>query len=126
MNGLPEAARADAELGRMTAPVDITDDVPQRVLLHPRFGVEQTKEDVTIKLRPVDQLSWVPCGFLENPSKKEAKRDSANGYSTSQEKIRLDTLENFIGVLQTFVSSVGCIPGLFKAGSRIVFSVLQS
>jgi len=111
---LLEAASADAALGRMTIPVDITNAIPQGVLLHPRFGVEQVKEDGTTKLRPVDHLSWSPGDAEEAPTKKDIKRESVNGYTIPQEKMRPDTLDKFIAVLTSFVMTVGCIPGLFK------------
>ena len=113
-NGLLEAAKADAEIGRMTKPTDISEEIPEGILLHPRFGVEQVNEDGTIKLRPVDHMSWSPGEGMEEPSKKELKRGSVNGYTCPQEKMRPDTLDKFIAVLTTFVSTVGCIPGLFK------------
>ena len=111
---LLEAASADAALGRMTVPVDITNAIPQGVLLHPRFGVEQVKEDGTTKLRPVDHLSWSPGDAEEAPTKKDIKRESVNGYTIPQEKMRPDTLDKFIAVLTSFVMTVGCIPGLFQ------------
>ena len=51
---------------------------------------------------------------IEEPSKKELNHGSVNGYTCPQEKMRPDTLDKFIAVLTTFVSTVGCIPGLFK------------
>ena len=98
----------------MTKPTDISEQIPEGILLHPRFGVEQVKEDGTVKLRPVDHMSWSPSEGIEEPSKKELKHGSVNGYTCPQEKMRPDTLDKFIAVLTTFVSTVGCIPGLFK------------
>ena len=106
----------------MTELVGITDEIPQGVLLHPRFGVEQVREDGSIKMRPIDHLSWSPGDEAEAPSKKEIKHESVNGYTVPQEKMRPDTLDKFITVLVSFVATVGCIPGLFKV--RIVVSLI--
>ena len=116
------ATSVDVALGRMTELVDITDEIPQGVLLHPRFGVEQVREDGSIKMRPIDHLSWSPGDEAEAPSKKEIKHESVNGYTIPQEKMRPDTLDKFITVLVSFVSTVGCIPGLFKV--RIVVPLI--
>ena len=111
---LLEAAWADAELGRMTEPIDITSGIPHDVLLHPRFGVEQLKEDGSKKLRPVDHMSWSPGEPEMKQTKKQLKANSINGYTWPQEKMRPDTLDKFINVLKTFVAVVGCLPGLWK------------
>ena len=116
---LLEAVWADAELGRMTEPIDITSGIPHDVLLHPRFGVEQLKEDGSKKLRPVDHMSWSPGEPELKQTKKQLKANSINGYTWPQEKMRPDTLDKFIGVLKTFVAVVGCLPGLWKVESCV-------
>ena len=116
---LLEAAWADAELGRMTEPIDITSGIPHDVLLHPRFGVEQLKEDGSKKVTPVDHMSWSPGEPELKQTKKQLKANSINGYTWPQEKMRPDTLDKFISVLKTFVAVVGCLPGLWKVESCV-------
>ena len=68
-------ASEDAKLGRMSFPKPAQADEMSEILLNPRFGVEQLKEDGSVKVRAVDHLSWSPSSQLENgrgepPSKK--------------------------------------------------------
>ena len=68
-------ASEDAKLGRMSFPKPAQADGMSEILLNPRFGVEQLKEDGSVKVRAVDHLSWSPSSQLENgrgepPSKK--------------------------------------------------------
>ena len=68
-------ASEDAKLGRMSFPKPAQADEMAEILLNPRFGVEQLKEDGSVKVRAVDHLSRSPSSQLENgrgepPSKK--------------------------------------------------------
>ena len=51
---LLRASQRDAELGRMTFPTRVEECNLDEVLLHPRFGVAQSKPDGRLKLRAVD------------------------------------------------------------------------
>ena len=50
--------RDDAKKGRMSWPVPAAGVEVGEMLLHPRFAVEQTRADGSIKLRAIDHLSW--------------------------------------------------------------------
>ena len=61
----------------MSKPIPVERAPVGKVLLNPRFGVEQTKEDGSIKVRAIDHLSWSPAFPAlgadtdgERPSKK--------------------------------------------------------
>ena len=47
----------DAAMGRMSMPVPLGKWVPDHVLLNPRFGVVQARDDGSTKVRAVDHLS---------------------------------------------------------------------
>ena len=56
----------------MSRPLPVEKAPLQSILLNPRFGVEQLKEDGSIKVRAVDHLSWSPPVEAqgERPSKR--------------------------------------------------------
>ena len=93
---LHRLAQEDAALGRMSVPVAVeSTEAVACLLLSPRFGVEQIKDDGTVKVqrasnkllqgcshtacqvRAVDHLSWSPgtriaeAGGEEPPTKKD-------------------------------------------------------
>ena len=45
----------------MSKPVSLDMAPLDEVLLNPRFGVEQLKEDGSIKVRAIDHFSWSPA-----------------------------------------------------------------
>ena len=49
---------ADAAVGRMSVPRAATASLTSELLLHPRFGVSQSRADGSTKLRVVDHMSW--------------------------------------------------------------------
>ena len=111
---LLEATKADWVAGRMTEPVLVDEGIPADVLLHPRFSVAQEKEDGSMKIRPVDNMSWSNGDGAGNRKKKEQKVGSINGHTFPQEKMRPDTLDRFIGLLTLFATTVTRVPGLIK------------
>ena len=104
----------DAKLGRMSAPVSAADVDLSSILLHPRFGIEQTKEDGSKKLRAVDNFSW---SAETSRSKSVIKEGSINGHTFPQEKMKHDTLDMLAQALVAFKETVGCVPGLLKVRS---------
>ena len=111
---LLEATEADWIAGRMTEPVLVDEEIPVDVLLHPRFSVAQEKEDGSLKIRPVDNMSWSDGDGSGNRKKKDIKVGSVNGHTFPQEKMRPDTLDRFIGLLTLFATSVTHVPVLIK------------
>ena len=107
---LLECTRADAALGRMTMPVPYKAEEWKNVLLHPRFSVTQGREDGSVKVRPIDNLSWSTGAS----SKAEAKAGSVNGHVSPTEKLRHDTLDAFAAALCIFVALFGVCPALLK------------
>ena len=70
--------QADVLLGRMREIVSVQELDLAQVLLNPRFGVEQEKDDGRIKVRAVDHLSWSPStreagGWAHKCTKKDRK-----------------------------------------------------
>ena len=105
-------------MGRMTAPRVYVPGECDDVLLHPRFGVEQEREDGSKKVRPVDNFSW----SRHSKRKEFAKASSVNGHVSPSEKLKHDTLDVFAQAMIQFVALVGCLPGLLKVG--VLFSVV--
>ena len=75
-NELLRLANEDAKLGCMSSPKPAQAHERSEILLNPRFGVEQLKEDGSVKVRAVDHLSWSPSSRLEGgrgePQSKKA------------------------------------------------------
>ena len=122
---LMRITQEDASLGRMTWPreLDLERDraLLGEVLLNPRFGVAQAKEDGSVKVRAVDNLSWGPVVECEltgkqQRSKKARKWQSVNGNTAPAEKMHPDTLDVLAACLRSFVELEGSgqIPGLLK------------
>ena len=116
---LLKSTREDAAMGRMSNPVPIQKCDTSQILLNPRFGVEQEKDDGRMKIRAIDHLSWSPStqrrdGMEPRPSKKARKEDSVNGYTAPAEKMSHDTLDVLAPAMCQFVDKVGCVPGLIK------------
>jgi len=108
-----EASIKDAALGRLS-PVVLAKDFPvEDVLLHPRFAVVQTRPDLSLKVRAVDNLSW--CAVSGR------KADSVNGHTALAEKMSHDTLDALGEALAHFVAEVGVLPGLLKADIDAAF-----
>ena len=63
----------EAELGRMSAPLVWDGGKLEGWLVHPRFAVEQVKNDGSKKYRAVDHFSW---------SSDNGKDGSVNGHTT--------------------------------------------
>ena len=74
--GLMNLARLDASLGRMSEPAPAEQCCLDKVLLAPRFAVEQgVQVDGSVKLRAIDNFSWscAPVGPAPRRSKREMK-----------------------------------------------------
>ena len=109
---LLEVTRKEAAIGRMTVPRVYVPCECDDVLLHPRFGVEQEREDGSMKVRPVDNFSW----SRHSKRKQVAKTSSVNGHVSPSEKLKHDTLDVFAQAMIQFMALVGCLPGLLKVG----------
>ena len=106
----------DAALGRMSAPRKVSaDDVPQELLFHPRFAVEQSRPDgILTKIRPVDDFSW-SAPVMERGSKRARECESVNGYTYPAEKMHHDTLDGLIEAMRTtHIDLLGETPALYK------------
>ena len=136
---LLQLAVDDSKEGRMSVPVSLEMAPLDEVLLNPRFGVEQLKEDGSIKVRAIDHFSWSPAAHAfgmasegERLSKKvqprcpcklvgqcrplQARKEfSVNGHVMPTEKLRHDTLDALALAASMFVDLVGVVPALFKA-----------
>ena len=100
--------------GRMTEPVLVDEGIPADVLLHPRFSVAQEKEDGSLKIKPVDNMSWSDGDGAGDPKEMDLKVGSINGHTFPQEKMRPDTLDRFIELLTLFATTVTRVPGLIE------------
>jgi hypothetical protein len=117
------STKADAALGRMQEPTLADEASLEHVLLNPRFGVRQEKDDGSIKVRAIDHLSWSPAtadgGCAEHrPSKKARKEGSVNGHTAPSEKMRHDTLDVLAAAMRKHVEVMGSPPGLIKVGDH--------
>ena len=117
---LMELTLADVALGRMTEPVPYVSAEMANVHLSPRFGVEQEKQDGSVKVRPIDHFSW-SGGHVGCASKLRRKEESVNGYTFPQEKMRTQTLDFLWIAMTTFVQILGELPCLFKADINAAF-----
>ena len=66
-------------------------------------------------------MSWGPVAAVSDEvpqpnTKKARKARSVNGATCAGEKMVHDTLDIFAAMLVKFEASVGCLPGMFKAG----------
>ena len=119
---LLEVTNADARMGRMTDPVPLSSVDVSAVLLNPRFGVEQEKEDGSTKVRAIDHLSWSPSTLTDDgvecrPTKKARKAASVNGHTAQREKMRHDTLDMLALTMRRHFEKFGGVPGLTKVGN---------
>ena len=113
--------REDAACGRMVEPTVLAGEPPSDMLLHPRFSVEQTRDDGSLKLRAVDHFSW---SSLEPGSrrarclsrKRAMKANSVNGFTYPAEKMHHDTVDTLFDALALHVQLMGEEPGLIKVG----------
>ena len=114
-----DITRTDASLGRMSEPKLVDETSLNTVLLNPRFGVEQIKDDGSTRVRPIDHLSWSPSTMTGEvtegrPTKKARKEASVNGHTAASEKMRHDTLDALTLVMRLHVEMMGSVPGLIK------------
>ena len=111
----------DTAMGRMTKPTPVGMADLSDVLLNPRFGVEQEKEDGTKKVRAIGHLSWSPGtgsseGATPRPTKKARKEASVNGHTTPGEKMKHDTPDVLATAMRQHFAALGCVPELIKVG----------
>mgnify|MGYP003331768291 CR=1 FL=1 len=69
-----------------------------------RFGVEQgLKEDGTVKVRAIDNMSWSAAHLTcERPTKKQRKAVSINGHCAVHEAITHDHLDDLSQAMKMF------------------------
>ena len=53
-----DITKADADMHRMSQPVELREFDHEKILLQPRFAVTQTRLDGSSKTRAVDHFSW--------------------------------------------------------------------
>ena len=89
------------------------------VWLCPRFAVEQTRADGSVKYRACDDVSSGPL-LAEAPSdacgsdKKKRKLNSINGFTGPGEKLRHDTIDTLSEAMKKFVALSRRRPWLLK------------
>ena len=113
----------DAQLGWMSHPV-ATDAVDLgSVRLVPRFGVEQgLREDGSVKIRPVDHMSWSARGSSKRRrTKKVVKAESINGFCTVGEQMSHDHLDKLVALLRRCMLALGVVPWLWQADIKSAF-----
>lgn len=102
-----ESTMADAALGRMSVPRAATASLTSELLLHPRFGVSQSRPDGSTKLRVVDHMSW--------SASKRRRLDSVNGYTFTCEKMQHESLDSLAAAMKYMFATCNVLFGLFKA-----------
>ena len=109
-------AKQDAELGRMSMPEKLGANVPDNLLLHPRFGVCQEKPDGTKKCRAVDNFFWSygDPKIRKGGLKKRLKVGSVNGATSTAEKMHHDTLDALVDAMRMHMKLCGSVPAIFK------------
>ena len=114
-----DAVQADAQLGRMSAPVPVDDVCLRSVRLAPRFSVHKTKEDGELSVRPIDNFSWSELGCTQQGGRSRqraaAKLGSVNGYSAACEQVTHDHLDKLMAMLHEAKLVTGVVYALFKA-----------
>ena len=105
--------RADSECGRMAPPELYDREKCREVHLSPRFCDVRSREDGTLKMRPIDHLSWAG---IEGPhvGKRERKAWSVNGHTALAEKMRHDTVDALCEGIGHYVQSNEDLPYLMK------------
>ena len=104
--------REDAEKGRMSVPQSIDDIDLGAHRLHPRFGVEQgTKDDGSLKIRAVDNLSWSGV----SGRKRRKLGASVNGHCRIPDALRHDHIDDLMEASTSLHDTFGEAPGLWKA-----------
>ena len=96
---------AEARLGRMSHPVPLDAVDLKGAVLTPRFGVWQTREDGSERMRLVDDKS----------------RSLINGATQPRERLRHEAIDDLFGACKAFVERVGEAPGLWKADIDAAF-----
>lgn len=96
---------AEAELGRMSHPAPLSAVELDGAVLSPRFGVRQSREDGSEKLRLVDDMS----------------RSRINAASQPTERLGHEAIDALFGTCKAFVTRVGEAPGLWKADIDAAF-----
>ena len=94
-----EQTSAESRTGRISAPVSVSSINLSRVILSPRFAVEQQRPGGKTKLRLVDDLS----------------RSGINSSCRPAEKLRTEGIDHLFAVAQLFHRASGRVPALFKA-----------
>ena len=82
--------------------------------LVPRFGIIQgTRQDGTIKVRPVDHFSW--SHGSRKRSRAEVKADSINGHYNMPGSVAHDHLDDLLASMRLHFELIGDVPGLVTA-----------
>ena len=113
-------------LDRMTEPVIGGSELPSGVLFHPRFAVEQTKADGSLKYRAVDNLSWAakPVKAAKDAGRSHkfaTKLNSVNGHVFPAEKMKHESIDMMVDLLKTHVKKHKKAPHLWKADIDAAF-----
>ena len=111
------ATVADAEKGRMSEPVRVSDANVHDVLLSPRFAVPQLKADGRVAIRPIDHYSWCDPECLESgpgSKKRKQKLHSVNGHCVASEKLSHDHLDKLMLAVTAGMKGTKSSYGLWK------------
>jgi hypothetical protein len=118
--------KTDWGLDRMTEPVIGASELPSGVLFHPRFAVEQTRTDGSLKYRAVDNLSWAaePVKAAKDAGRSHkfaTKLNSVNGHVFPAEKMKHESIDMMVDLLKTHVKKHKKAPHLWKADIDAAF-----
>ena len=118
--------KTDWGLDRMTEPVIGGSELLSGVLVHPRFAVEQTKTDGSLKYRAVDNLSWAaePVNAAKDAGRSHkfaTKLNSVNGHVFPTEKMKHESIDMMVDLLKTHVKKHKKAPHLWKADIDAAF-----
>ena len=125
--GLMNLARLDASLGRMSEPVPADQCCLDKVLLAPRFAVEQgVQVDGSVKIRAIANFSWSRAPVGSAPWRSTISTNmtlsppvlcallhtetSINGCTAVPEKIAHDHLDDLLTVIAALMESTSVIP----------------
>lgn len=118
--------KTDWGLNRMTEPIIVDCELPDDTLFHPRFAVEQTKTDGSLKYRAVDNLSWAakPVKAARDAGRSHkfaTKLNSVNGHVFPSEKMKHESIDMMVDLLKTHVKKHKKAPHLWKADIDAAF-----
>ena len=118
-----EQAIAEAKLGRATMPVAASEVDLGKVLLSARFGVEQTKDDGSIKARLYRAVQFWSSSRSPRCEVRGVDDFTASGCNLACrpcEKLVCDNIDSLYEIASVRVVSRLCIPRLGLSGAQVL------